>query len=452
MRNRSLIRLAVAALGSVAVAIVILSAAAPPAAAWNYGQCLGGKITWPSLLQSFTAANVSFPDATTRNALTASVNAWNFAPGDNFKFSLGFGNLSQAFMPNFSNEIIFSTQGFDSVTLAVTNHWNDCASLQEADVIFNANRTWSFDLNPTGLPFTETGLPGSGPIAFPLVAIHELGHAFGLQHQLGALATLSPNYPNGGLVGQGSGQHFQPLADDVLGSRVGYGTSFAQRDLFASAYGVYNDTQTGPIFPASQAYRGLPTGFGFSVGNRGTQSETVQINFYFSTDRIITTSDTYLGSTTVTIPAGNNNPAMAVYFTLPMNFPIGSYYFGYIVDPNNTIPEADEANNAVAMGTATQVPSYTPPVPCFTKNPQSVTQGDPIAFDGTCSGDVDGFVASYWWTFGDGAVGSGPTVSHTYDAPGTYPITLTVTDNQGNSRQTSDNVLITGSNGCLICE
>jgi PKD repeat protein len=38
---------------------------------------------------------------------------------------------------------------------------------------------------------------------------------------------------------------------------------------------------------------------------------------------------------------------------------------------------------------------------------------------------------SYLWTFGDGMVGSGATVVHTYATPGFYPVTLTVTDNEG---------------------
>src|SRR5262250_1346777 len=45
------------------------------------------------------------------------------------------------------------------------------------------------------------------------------------------------------------------------------------------------------------------------------------------------------------------------------------------------------------------------------------------------SSDPDGTIASYAWTFGDGASGAGVTASHTYAAGGTYPVSLTVTDN-----------------------
>jgi PKD repeat protein len=53
------------------------------------------------------------------------------------------------------------------------------------------------------------------------------------------------------------------------------------------------------------------------------------------------------------------------------------------------------------------------------------------SFDGSGSSDPDGTITSYAWNFGDGTTGSGPTVSHTYATAGTYPITLTVTDNGG---------------------
>jgi PKD repeat protein len=53
------------------------------------------------------------------------------------------------------------------------------------------------------------------------------------------------------------------------------------------------------------------------------------------------------------------------------------------------------------------------------------------SFDGSASSDPDGSVASYAWTFGDGSSGTGKTATHSYAGPGTYPYTLTVTDNQG---------------------
>jgi hypothetical protein len=40
----------------------------------------------------------------------------------------------------------------------------------------------------------------------------------------------------------------------------------------------------------------------------------------------------------------------------------------------------------------------------------------------------DGTIASYGWSFGDGATASGATPDHTFAAPGTYRVYLTVTD------------------------
>ena len=58
-------------------------------------------------------------------------------------------------------------------------------------------------------------------------------------------------------------------------------------------------------------------------------------------------------------------------------------------------------------------------------------------FDATRSVDVDGAIATYAWTFGDGATGSGATVSHAYARGGTYLAELTVTDGTGAASKAS---------------
>ncbi len=57
--------------------------------------------------------------------------------------------------------------------------------------------------------------------------------------------------------------------------------------------------------------------------------------------------------------------------------------------------------------------------------------GAELTFDATNSFDVDSDIVSYHWTFGDGNEASGTIVTYSYDTEGIYPVTLTVTDEQG---------------------
>lgn len=63
------------------------------------------------------------------------------------------------------------------------------------------------------------------------------------------------------------------------------------------------------------------------------------------------------------------------------------------------------------------------------------TKKDPLNFffSGLGSTDPDGTIASYNWNFGDGtaAPNGGPTPSHKYAKAGTYPVSLTLVDNEG---------------------
>ena len=75
-----------------------------------------------------------------------------------------------------------------------------------------------------------------------------------------------------------------------------------------------------------------------------------------------------------------------------------------------------------------------PPIPTadLSLEPESGEAPLEVRVDGSASVAREGStITRYAWEFGDGAVAEGVTASHTYDAPGRYSITLTVTDNQG---------------------
>ena len=64
--------------------------------------------------------------------------------------------------------------------------------------------------------------------------------------------------------------------------------------------------------------------------------------------------------------------------------------------------------------------------------------------DATTSGDPDGSITSYAWQWGDGTSGSGATTTHTYADAGTFPVTLTVTDDGGARASATRSVTVQG--------
>ncbi len=78
-----------------------------------------------------------------------------------------------------------------------------------------------------------------------------------------------------------------------------------------------------------------------------------------------------------------------------------------------------------------------PPTASFGVTPQKRIAGRKLTFHAGASKDPDGTIATYAWEFGDGkrSKGSQATLTHTYTRPGTYTVTLTVTDNEGCSTE-----------------
>lgn len=113
----------------------------------------------------------------------------------------------------------------------------------------------------------------------------------------------------------------------------------------------------------------------------------------------------------------------------------------YTVVLRATNPVGQSASAARSITVSSTSPQV---VASFTFSPTSPAVNQEVFFNASASRPENG---NYAWNFGDGDTGSGVTPVHRFDAPGTYTVTLTVTNDVGQSATATRTVTVSATSG-----
>jgi PKD repeat protein len=125
---------------------------------------------------------------------------------------------------------------------------------------------------------------------------------------------------------------------------------------------------------------------------------------------------------TDTVRAGDHRLIPFVF-----TFPGSSGNLVAVVDAGSNLGEFTKANNRAFVYLSNTAPQALAGA--------TVTSGTfplTVDFDASSSFDSEGDLMTFTWSFADGSnSGNGAKVTHTFTAPGTYPVTVAVTDSHG---------------------
>ncbi len=129
--------------------------------------------------------------------------------------------------------------------------------------------------------------------------------------------------------------------------------------------------------------------------------------------------------------------------TLPAQYPTKTvthtYSQGGVYNVTLTVVQSDGTTSQAVQ----QVGVIAPPNAAFNPTSASIIAGSPLTFDGTQSSDPYGSITAYSWNFGDGSGSTAAQPTHTFTQPGTYNVTLTVSESHGEFSSVTHQITVT---------
>jgi PKD repeat protein len=228
--------------------------------------------------------------------------------------------------------------------------------------------------------------------------------------------------------GDGEPDSASPISELSFGSAGAYSITLTVTDNEEGTDSITKIIQVG----ASQATptQVLPPIANFSyLPAAPTTGDTVRFNATLSTD-----PDGRITSFAWDFDADGVTDSTAAI--VDQSFPTsGTYEVTLIVTDDTGATDQLTQEVVVAPEGGTSQPSATqPPIAAFSYDPIEPQSGSRVVFNGTLSSDPDGEIASFAWDFDeDGGIDSTAAISEFTFASGTYNVSLTVTDDDGNS-------------------
>lgn len=287
------------------------------------------------------------------------------------RFVLANDNDQSQSLNNNESEVGFTS---DSVklcgSLGCTTRWSSGGTIVETDTFFDIDYDWTLTSN------TADSLAYHPGKKRPLLntALHEFSHTLGMMHEADVFQVLGQAWTttnaNGALTQSVISE------DTTSGLIADYGLRAAsiedlslyhwERIGFDGDYSVHGRTPImsstgGPLAKANEdeprylVVPGLTIQLRATAENRGKTDHTVKLRWYVSTDNLITSGDTEIGSQDIGV--NRNEPfTFTRTLTLPANLtPGATYWIGGILDADLAVTEQNESNNATYIAAVTML-------------------------------------------------------------------------------------------------